>query len=45
MTYKLTQLGQRRSELVGVSVTVVHAVNVLTTRRRVELSCVAINGG
>jgi len=25
-------------------VTVVHAVNVSTTRRRVELSCVAING-
>jgi len=40
MTYKLSQLGH---DVHNWSVTVVHAVNVSTTRRRVELSCVAIN--
>jgi len=39
MTYKLSQLGH----YVHWQVTVVHAVNASTTRRRVELSCVAIN--
>ena len=41
MTYKLSQLGH---DVQSWSVTVVHAVNVSTTRRRIELSCVAING-
>ena len=39
MTYKLTQLGH---DVQNWSVTVVHAVNVSTTRCRVELSCVGV---
>jgi len=41
VAYKLSQLGH---DVQNWSVTVVQAVNVSTTGRRVELSCVAING-
>jgi len=41
MTYKLSQMGHDPQNW---SVTVVHAVNVSTTQRRVWLSCVSING-